>query len=332
MSITKSKYVSAVYERFRQKPFAARAAAEQRRAEIHRQYPRIRQIDEELSSIGLQVFAETQNGGEDLPLRLARIGERTAALQKQKADLLESFGYARDYTGVRYECPHCSDSGYVGIKMCACMKKDLIKAAYQSSGIGRYLEQMTFDSFRPDYYSKKKNEKTGLSPFEVMSCIYEDCRYYARDFQIGDGVYPSSLLFMGATGLGKTHLSASIAREVIEKGYSVCYESAQNILSAYEKKRFQSEATADTDPYLENDLLIIDDLGTEIQGKTSISYIYTLINTRLIAAKPMIISTNLTPEKLRLSYEDRVVSRLFGEFEVMLFEGEDLRNAVRNKG
>ncbi len=327
--MAKNRIISEVYERYKIKPFLAREAADARRAEIHQKYPGIREIDNKLSNIGFKVFMETQAGGDDLQERLSRIGAESAALQKNKGDLLEKYGYDRNYTNVRYECGKCSDSGYVGIKMCECLKRDIIKAGFKSSGIGRYLEKMTFERFDLNHYSRKKNEKSGISPFDVMSCIYEDCLSYAENFEVNDCSYPSSLLFMGGTGLGKTHISSAIAHIVIEKGYSVCYESAQNILSNYEKRRFQSESDASSDIYLESDLMIIDDLGTEIQGKTSISYIYTLINTRLISAKPMIVSTNLTPEKLRLAYEDRVVSRLFGEFEVMLFEGEDLRNKIK---
>jgi len=200
------------------------------------------------------------------------------------------------------------------------MKRALIKQNYARSGIGKYLEKQTFDNFNLSLY-----------PFgearEEMTHIFNYAKEYAGGF---DGTNSSSLAFIGGTGLGKTHLSSAIAKAVIDKGYSVIYDSAQNIVSTFERERFTKEENQrSSEKYMTADLLIIDDLGAEIQGKSSVSYFYSIINTRLIASKPTIISTNLSAKDLTALYEERVVSRILGEYTVFRFAGEDIRKVKK---
>jgi len=138
-----------------------------------------------------------------------------------------------------------------------------------------------------------------------------------------------NLMFVGPTGLGKTHLSSAIAFEVILKGYDVLYDTAQNILYSFEKERFSKSGVFDADiieRYMTCELLIIDDLGTEYSGGMSVPSFYNLVNTRLIENKSMIISTNLTNQDMGKKYADSIVSRIFGNFKVLYFIGDDIRN------
>ena len=309
-----------VYEIFENKAFRARAAADERSAEVWAKDGRIEEIDKELSETGLKVFAAALSGEEKRDAEFAKLQANIMSLKSEKKDRLRSLGYPEDYTDVKYECAKCSDTGYVGIKMCDCMKKALIRQNYARSGIGKYLENQRFDNFDLSLY-----------PFgearERMARVFSHAQQYANSF---DGANSESLAFIGATGLGKTHLSSAIAKAVIDKGYSVVYDSAQNIVSAFERERFTREdSKRSSERYMDADLLIIDDLGTEIHGKTSVSYFYSIINTRLIASKPTIISTNLTINDLTNQYEARIVSRILGEYTVFLFAGEDIRKVKK---
>lgn len=311
-----------VYDIYKNKAFDARAAADRRSEEVWARDGKIAEIDKELSETGLRIFAAALTGDENRDAEYAKLQARVFQLKEEKKERLETLGLPADYTEVKYECPKCSDTGYVGIKMCDCLRRALIRQSYRTSGIGKYLENQTFDNFDVSLY-----------PFgqarEKMSAVLSRARAYATDFSPEES---ASLLFMGGTGLGKTHISSSIAKCVLDKGYSVFYNSAQNIISTFERERFTREGEGlESDKFFNTDLLIIDDLGAEMPGKSSVSSFYTVINTRMIASKPTIISTNLTPQQLQSSYDERIVSRILGEYSVFVFEGTDIRRVKREK-
>jgi DNA replication protein DnaC len=312
---------SKILSDYAQRPQKALAASTQKKQEIYQKIPEIKNLDEKISLIGFKYFAQAQMGSQGLEERLAKLKEENLSLRKIRGELLKANGYPEDYTNVKFKCSKCNDTGYCGMDMCSCLKDELIKAGYESSGLSKLLQTQSFESFSLEHYSKERDPKSGYSDYQVMKGILDRCRFYAKDFALQS----DSLLFVGATGLGKTHLSSAVAKEVISKGYDVVYETAPNILSAFEKERFLSAQELSTDKYFECDLLIVDDLGAEYQGKNSVSIIYNLINTRLVSKKPMIISTNLGYKALESQYDQRIISRLFGEFCVMLFEGSDLR-------
>ena len=311
-----------VYEIYKTKAFDARAAADRRSEEVWAKDSRIAEIDKELSETGLRIFAAALTGDENREEAYNKLQARVFQLKDEKRQRLEALGLPADYTEVKYECAKCSDTGYVGIKMCDCLKKALIRQSYQSSGIGKYLESQTFDNFDVSLY-----------PFgqvrDRMASVLSRAKSYAAGFSPEES---SSLIFMGGTGLGKTHISSAIAKCVLDKGYSVFYNSAQNIISTFERERFTREGEGlESDKFFDTDLLIIDDLGAEMPGKSSVSSFYTVINTRMIASKPTIISTNLTPQQLQSNYDERIVSRILGEYSVFLFEGTDIRRVKREK-
>ena len=206
--------------------------------------------------------------------------------------------------------------------MCRCMREKLIAAGYESSGIGSLIKTKTFDNFDLSY------QKHDPQAYEVLAANYEICKSYAEGFECPGG---KNLLLMGNTGLGKTHLSTAIAGRVIGRGFDAVCETAQNVFSDFEFERFNRPyGSADSEPvrtgkYFECDLLIIDDLGTEMTNQFTVSCLYNLINTRLNHGRPMIINTNLSRDELRKRYADRITSRLFGEFCPLRFIGKDVR-------
>ena len=295
----------------------AEEAAKFRRAEVHAALPEIADIDRTLAATGLKIFEATVRGDQN---EIAKIKEENAALQAKRAELLEIAGFGRDYTEIKYECERCGDTGTVGQSMCICMRKKLIEAGFESSGMSDLIKKQSFDNFSLDYYKKNPDN------YKRMKAIYDILKAYANGF---DPKTSGNIAMIGGTGLGKTHLSSAIAGVVIEKGNDVFYTSSTNMFADFEEKRFGSSAaydtTGDVSQYFTCDLLIIDDLGAEIINQFTVSCLYNVINTRLSHHKSTILSTNLTSDEFRKKYWDRITSRVAGEYTVLAFCGEDIR-------
>lgn len=302
--------------------------AEQRRRSFFSRYPRALEIERELSRTAAKA-AKAVLTGSNARLELERLKESNQALQSELAALLKSAGVSEDYLEIRYACPLCKDEGFVDGKMCSCMKQLLRDEAYQRLNALSPLSLSSFDTFSLDYYGEVPLKDGGIPPKKRMEDIYRYCKNYAANF---DPQLSPSLLMQGATGLGKTHLSLAIARAAIGKGFGVIYCSAPNIIGKLEKERFRSaRGSADeSDVYLlECDLLILDDLGTEFPTSFSSSTIYNMINSRLMASRPTIISTNLTMRELEKQYSQRLVSRIMGNHVRLEFLGSDVRQKKR---
>ena len=306
-----------VAAQFKDKNMLAQQAADARKEELHAKFPQIAEIDRALSSTGLRIMREALNGREGLADRIRRLEEGNTLLLEARAEFLRANGYPEDYSDVHYECGECMDTGFVNGRMCKCLRTALNYAGYESSGVLKLIEKQNFETFDLTYYEGKERLN--------MENVLQRTKMYASRF---DGQSMHNLLFVGTTGLGKTHLSSAIAKVIIENGYDVLYESAQKIFSDFEAERFGRVPAGEnrTNRYFECDLLIIDDLGTEMQTQFTVPCLYNLINSRLIAEKSMIISTNVKKEELLLKYSDRITSRLFGEFEICIFAGKDIRS------
>lgn len=295
----------------------AEATAEARNDELRILYSEIKEIDDELTGTGLALFKLACSGGDITPLR-----QRNEELMAKRRRILVGLGYPADYTDVHYVCADCSDTGFIGTKMCKCLKELLITKNIKSSGIGRLIEKQSFDNFDLKWY---RDDEQG---YQRMCKNLESARSFANNFAAQGG----NLLLIGTTGTGKTHLSTAIAREVIHQGYDVHYDSMQNILTAFENDRFHSgygQREIEGDKYLECDLLIIDDLGTEFINQFSIATLYNIINTRGNRGLSTIISTNLSAADLRAKYDGRIISRIIGtEYKVLFFTGRDHRVGV----
>ena len=287
--------------------------AEARDAELRLESREIREIDAELTGTGLLLFKTACAGGDLAPIR-----ERNTALMKKRGEVLLSLGYPEDYSEIKYTCPICCDTGYEGSKLCSCFREELIKENIRSSGIGNLIEKQSFDNFRLDIYKDEAIKKE-------MTHNLSEAKKYADEFSRDS----KNLLLIGTTGTGKTHLTTAIARTVIEKGFEVIYDSAQNVVAAFEYDRFKSgygQYEARGEKYLECELLILDDLGTEFSNQFTVSCIYNLLNTRINKGLPTVISTNLGAGELLSRYEDRIYSRIIGQDTLILrFLGKDNR-------
>ena len=274
----------------------------------------IRIIDRELRGTGLLLFKTACAGGDITPIK-----ERNQLLCKERREVLKKLGLPEDYTEEKFTCKVCSDTGFVNDKMCSCFKEMLITENIKSSGIGKLIEKQSFENFDLERY--RYDEEI----YKKAMGNFEGAKNFAENFP----ATPSVLLFLGKTGTGKTHLSTAIAKTVIEKGYEVLYDSAQNIVSAFESDRFKSgygPYEPKGDKYLECELLILDDLGTEFVNQFTLSCLYNLINTRQNKGLATIISTNLSATELRDKYEDRIYSRIMGcDSKPLLFVGKDFR-------
>ncbi len=307
--------ISRVRAEFAARRQNAEAACNRRKEELYQKNPILRDMDREISSVGVRVMGAALQGG-DVRGAVERMHKEHDALRARRGELLLSLGYPADYTNIRYQCDRCEDTGFVGTKMCTCMRRALILAGYESSGIGMLMERQQFDSFTLDYYAGADRENMRRN-VEVLAA-------FAREFSARRG---ENFLLIGPTGLGKTHLSTSVARVVIDGGFDVVYDTAQGMFSVFEAQRFgRGEVAQDAaDRYFDCDLLIIDDLGTEMTNQFTISCLYNIVNTRVNRRQSTIINTNLTSVELRERYADRITSRLFGEFKPLLFSGKDVR-------
>ena len=307
-----------IYDEYSQKYLIARERADIRAQEVRRAIPEIAKIDRELSLTGLEVFSASLSGG-DTASKIAEIRAKNESLQARRAELLVANGYPADYSDVKYDCTKCGDTGFVENKMCSCMKEALTLAGIESSGFANLIKEQGFDNFSLDYYKKNATH------YDIMGKNLEFLKDYANNF---DAKKSSSILMMGGTGLGKTHLSSAVAYEVIEKGNDVFYTGAIDLFSQFEIQRFKSynnEPNELIERYFECDLLIIDDLGTEMINQFSVSTLYNLLNDRLSRKKPTIVSTNLSQDEIMKKYTDRITSRMFGEYKIVFFAGTDIR-------
>lgn len=303
----------------RQRKNRAEQEAEQRRSSFYLICPRAKEIQRELASVASST-ARAVFGGKNTAQALSELKEKSLALQKEREELLLGAGLEKDALQPKYQCMRCGDTGYIDGRMCGCLKSLLRQEAYRRLNEMTPLTLSGFEQFDLRYYSDRQ-ESGGVSPRSHMKAVLEGCKNYAANFQ----AHSNSLLFQGRTGLGKTHLSLSIAREVIQKGYGVVYGSVQNFATELEKERF-GRSDGDTNQLLLNcDLLILDDLGTEFSTTFVTAALYNIINTRLMAEKPTIISTNLSMKELLERYGERMVSRMIGGYERVMFAGRDVR-------
>lgn len=304
-----------VREAFEKKRADAESAAQARAQQVYELHPDIFAIDVKLSRTGLYVM-ECITSDKNVPMGIDKLRQENEELQSARRELLIKYGYGEDYLKTKYECSICDDTGFDGLKMCKCMRHALTMAGIESSGIGALYKTQRFENFDMSFYN------TSADVSKRMSGILGACINYAENFSDQNN---ESLLLMGATGLGKTHLTTSMAYVIIDKGYDVVYDSAQNIFSAYEAKRFDRNTSVDTDKFMSCDLLIIDDLGTEVTNAFTVSCLYNIINTRLVAGRATIINTNLTIVEINKRYTDRIASRILGEYNIHQFLGKDIR-------
>ncbi len=321
--------LSAVLRQLEQKRSEHQAEADMRRNQLYLDIPRLRAIDRELQGTAAHAVRIALDSGRDPEQALNDLRDRNLALQAEKHELFVRAGLPSNVLEPAVDCPLCGDTGYVDGKLCSCVRR--LYAAEQTRRLSTILPIDTdnFASFRLDYYSEVPDSRTGQPPRAVMQKNFSDSRRYADTFGPSSG----NLLMFGSTGLGKTFLSSCIAKAVSEKGFSVAYDTAIHVFSSFESVKFNAEdseqAAINLTKYRSADLLILDDLGTEMPSAFNTSCLYDLLNRRLMQHKPMIISTNLTPADIAKRYTAPIYSRIMGEFYQMWFVGTDIRMLKR---
>lgn len=288
--------------------------------------PRLKEIDLELRRSMILTAQAVFNKSGDVKTAMEQVKQQNQALQQERAELIDAC-FDEGFLDETPICTKCGGAGYVGSQMCECLaelcRQEQKKELTVLSG-GRE----SFSQFRLDYYSSTYDARYGASPREIMEKNLNACRSYATTFCENSG----NLLLSGGTGVGKTFLAISIARAVAERGHSVCYETAAQLFAKLEKARFNGdeEARREAEKFTSADLLIIDDLGTEMPGQFVTAALYSLLNDRLLAAKPMVITTNLNVDEASRRYSAQIASRLHGNFRRYTFVGEDIR-VLKNK-
>ena len=304
------------------------------RLEAYAREPRLEQLDRRIQGTMAGLVAAALRRGDNAADAVQAVREENQNLQRERAVLLGGLGLPEDALDDRPACPLCRDTGWQGARMCRCMRE--LCAQEQIKELSKLLDLggQSFDAFRLDYYSQTPYPGRGAAPRSNMELVYDVCLSYATKF----GRFAIKNLFLtGAPGLGKTFLSACIARTVSESGFSVVYDTVGNVFAQFEARRFLRdspdglEARDGTRRCLGCDLLILDDLGSELTTQFTQSALYELVNARLVADKRTVISSNLSMEEVARRYAPQIASRLEGEYHVLHFFGDDIRLLRKNR-
>ena len=296
-------------------------------AEAYALVPRIKEIDIQLRRTMAQAAQAAFLQGTDGRELLEKVRLENLELQQERAILAAEY-FEEGYLDETPICANCGGSGYVGSTMCECLR-ELCRQEQKKEVSILSGSKESFNQFRLDYYPDRIDPKYGASPRTIMERNFQSCRRYALTFTPNAG----NLLFVGGTGLGKTFLSACVARAVADRGYSVVYETASHLFSKLEQAKFSpnEENRREAAKFTECDLLIVDDLGTEMPGQFVTAALYSLVNDRMLSGKPMVISTNLNVDEMARRYSPQIASRLHGGFQRLTFVGEDIR-VLKNRG
>lgn len=302
-----------------------------RRQEIYAKIPRICEIDRILSNTAAAVLRAALQNGTDPTEAVHALQQNNLRLQAERRELLTQFGYPASYLEETPICARCSDTGYIGTEPCECLKKRYTSRLTSELSTILPIREQNFEHFQIEYYPVEPDARLGISPRENMEFNRKTCHEYAVNFSLSS----PNLLLYGSTGLGKTFLSSCIAKVVSEHGFSVAYDTSIRIFSSYESVKFNSadasEAAHRIRKYEKCDLLIIDDLGTEMLTAFTISTLYGLLEERLMRHRPMIINTNFLPDTFEKYYSPAIASRLNGEFIPLRFTGKDIRGIKRQR-
>lgn len=297
---------------------------ETRKKTLYDKLPRLRQIEDEMVKLSIDITRAILSESHTAEVLIDKLRNKQLDLKVEKAEILSANKYPIDYLDPIYKCKLCKDTGFVNYHKCKCYKQKEIYLNYEQSNLSFILEKENFEQFRWDYYSDDP-EENGISPLKNMREIYKKCIDFVEYF---DG-HNKNLFFIGSPGLGKTFLCNSIAKDLLDKGKSVLYMTVPDLIDAMRKYKFDFDKEENNMPYLNEiyncDLLIMDDLGTELSTQFSNQAIYNILNKRIVNMKKMIISTNLSGVDFQSTYSERIVSRIIGNFEACRFVGKDIR-------
>ncbi len=309
-------YPTKLYRLAQQKLDARRQRAllqwEQDRAKLPELYPEVTAQQQVLRDANMKMVLESVNGrNNDLTAVQAFVKRELETLN----DLINRMGVPEKYLVPQYVCKICWDTGKVNGQMCRCHEAILKDLAYNLLSDRAPVQNSSFAAFEVDYYPPNDQAR--------MAKVLRSCQRYAEQFS---GTGSKNLLFWGGTGLGKTHLSLAIADQIVHRGYLVIYASSPHLMGELEREQFSQDTAGEyRQLILGCDLLIIDDLGAEFSTRFTTAAIYDIINARLTHRRPMVINTNLDMKSLRGRYDERIASRLQGQFEQVRFSGPDIR-------
>lgn len=309
------KIYNEAIRRIQERRIRAQEQQETRTEQIRSEIPETVELDRQLRNAWLSI--SRMFGKADCKEQIKKLEQHCESADAMLRKILVAHGYPADYLNTQYSCATCDDTGFVNGKPCECLKREIGIVGAENLNAQSQLSLCTFESFSLFYYDNLPPEQS-----QVMRRIFEQCRSYAQSF---DPHTSGNILMIGNTGLGKTHLSLSIASVLLQKGFSVVYDSVGSLLHKLEQEHFGRKTNEETlDMLLECDLLILDDFGTEFDTSFTRSMIYTIFNSRLNASKPLIVNTNLSKEDLQEQYGNRILSRLFSAC-IMQFYGRDIR-------
>lgn len=296
-----------------------------RTKELQKRAPELLEIDHSIAELSVDSARKLFNGEADA---LANLKKQIAALRLRKEQIIKKLGYPANYLENIYTCPDCKDTGYIDGKRCHCFTQQALDIIYDQSNIREILADENFSKFSFDYYSNiEVNPATGLTSLETARIAYDICQNFVEDF---DNTF-SNLYFYGDTGTGKTFLSNCIASELLNKGHSVIYFTAFQLFDILSKGIFDkdNDAKAAHQNIFDCDLLIIDDLGTELANSFTTSQFFLCINERILRKKSTIISTNLNMAQIADIYSERVLSRISSNYAIIKMFGDDIRMKKR---
>ncbi len=317
-----SELMMKIAERYEEKRDRAARDRRQRISDIRERFPRIGEIDDEISKLGSENLVNIMKNPDKAEEYNKQLKARFDVLEEEKKKIIEKYGIDPDYAEYDYECKECSDTGYTSdSRRCRCFEQQIINDIYARADLSTILENENFDTFELKYYSDTNGEN-GISERANIIKIIDRAKKLCNNFD----TEVKGLFFYGGTGLGKTFLSNCIAKALMDRGKTVVYTRATRMFSVYEDYKFGRETDREKiDRLYDADLLIIDDLGTENQSKFNLAFLDDLINERASGKKKMIISTNLKMEELAKLYSKRFTSRLFEYFIINRFYGNDIR-------
>ena len=300
--------------------------SEHRKKHVYTSFPRIKKIDEETTKIGISIARSILNDPANYEQTLKSLKNKMDQLKQEKAFLLTENNIPLNFLELDYQCKTCKDTGFLeNGRKCNCYKQKLIDQAYLMSNLNKVLEKENFNTFDIDLFKNTPFEGEDVTPYENMQKVLDESALFVNNFDSEN----KNLLFYGTTGLGKTFMCNCITKALLDKGKIVIYQTAFKILEILENYKFNRNKSIDVEQnyqlLFDCDLLIIDDLGTELTNSFTNSEIFYILNTRLIQDKSLIISTNLSPREVIERYSDRISSRIFDKFEIMKFYGNDLR-------
>lgn len=303
------------YKTIQERRSRAELTARQREEEISASLPEMGKLLRGIARTGTQIARILLSGGEGTRERMEAAARENLAAQEKLERMLRENGYPADYLEPPYTCKECRDTGYVQGRRCTCLTNLAARYEAEEFNAAAHIEPQTFETFHLRYYEGAARK--------TMGEILDSCRAYAEQFQ----PHAASLLMMGETGLGKTHLSLAIASRVMERGFSAVYVSSPDLFRKLQNEYYgKGEPGADTmTVLLDTDLVILDDLGAEIGSQFNTSALYNIVNSRLNAGRATIISTNLPPRELEARYGARIASRLLTMYKCFYFVGRDVR-------